>query len=119
VTESKLVLVVDDDADVREGLTRLLRSKGYAAVAAASGRSALELLRHMADKPALLIVDVRMPEMTGPDLVARLKEDAELRTIPVLMLSATLPPHLPRTCRAVPKTVSPSELLQIVAELVA
>ena len=60
------VVVVDDDASVRRGLARLLRSAGYRAETFASAREFLA--RGAGDSPACLVLDVRMPGLSGLDL---------------------------------------------------
>jgi len=60
------IVVVDDDASVRRGLARLLRSAGYRAETFASAREFLE--RGAGDGPACLVLDVRMPGLSGFDL---------------------------------------------------
>jgi FixJ family two-component response regulator len=61
-----LVFVVDDDPSVRTSLTRLLRAAGWEVEAFASGREFLAQPRP--DRPSCLLLDVRMPGLTGPDL---------------------------------------------------
>lgn len=74
------VFVVDDDGDVREGLSRLLRSAGWKVME--FGSAAAFLGADRGDGPGCLLLDVGMPEMTGPELHERLRElDAELPVI--------------------------------------
>jgi PAS domain S-box-containing protein len=80
------VLVADDNADMRDYLTRMLRSAGYRAEAVADGRSALEAAR--AGNPELIVSDVMMPGMDGLELVAALRADSRTASTPVLFLSA-------------------------------
>ena len=80
------VLVVDDDADVRELLRRMLESDGYAVVEAENGRAALGALR--AGRPAVILLDLMMPEMDGFEFVAELRRDEAWRTIPVVVITA-------------------------------
>jgi len=61
-----LVFVVDDDPSVRKSLTRLLKAAGWEVEAFASGRDFLAQPRP--DRPSCLLLDVRMPGLTGPDL---------------------------------------------------
>ena len=80
------VLVADDNADMREYLTRLLRSAGHRVTAVADGREALEAAR--ADVPDLVVSDVMMPRLDGLQLVAALRADPRTAGTPVLLLSA-------------------------------
>ncbi|MET8997654.1 SpoIIE family protein phosphatase [Amycolatopsis sp. NPDC004169] len=80
------VLLADDNADMREYLTRLLTDAGYLVATAVDGRKALEAAR--TDPPDLVISDVMMPELDGLALVAELRGDARTAAVPVLLLSA-------------------------------
>jgi len=81
------ILVVDDNEDNRYTLTRRLRREGYEDVAlATNGREALDLI---AARPFdLILLDIMMPEMNGYEVLERLKADAGLRHVPVIMISA-------------------------------
>ncbi|UCM91624.1 SpoIIE family protein phosphatase [Streptomyces marincola] len=80
------VLVADDNADMREYLTRLLSGAGYQVHAVTDGRQALEAIRQ--DPPDLVVSDVMMPRLDGLQLVASLRADARTASLPVLLLSA-------------------------------
>ncbi len=80
-----LVFVVDDHADVRTVLADSLRLAGYAVADAAHGPEVLDLLRAGAT-PALIILELAAPVMTGFELLRLLKVDAQLAAIPVIVL---------------------------------
>jgi PAS domain S-box-containing protein len=80
------VLIADDNADMREYLTRLLSIAGYEVAAVADGRQALEAVR--AECPELVISDVMMPRLDGLSLVNALRTDPRTAAVPVLLLSA-------------------------------
>jgi PAS domain S-box-containing protein len=80
------VLIADDNADMREYLTNLLRSSGYEVSDVADGRQALEAIRSQV--PDLLISDVMMPELDGLELLTALRGDLRTAALPVLLLSA-------------------------------
>ncbi|MEU4806156.1 SpoIIE family protein phosphatase [Actinosynnema sp. NPDC023587] len=80
------VLVADDNADMREYLTRLLEGAGYAAHAVHDGVEALEAARVRA--PDLIVSDVMMPRLDGLSLVAALRADPRTAAVPVVLLSA-------------------------------
>lgn len=82
-----VILVVDDDPDVRESLTDLLGTKGYCVITARDGRQALEYLSGAHAFPGLIIVDLIMPVMSGTELIEALANDPVLRLIPVIVLS--------------------------------
>jgi DNA-binding response OmpR family regulator len=79
-----LVLVVDDDASVRQALERALRLEGFAVSTAAGGREALEMVAER--PPAVVVLDVTMPDMDGIAVVRRLRADG--LDLPVCILSA-------------------------------
>jgi len=80
------ILVVDDDAAVRELLRRILEKEGYRVVEATNGRAALEALAKTA--PGLILLDLMMPEMDGFELVEALREHETWRALPVLVITA-------------------------------
>lgn len=81
------LLVVDDNDDNRYTLTRRLTREGYTnLMTATNGREALDLLKA---KPFdLILLDIMMPDMNGYEVLERMKASAELRDIPVIMISA-------------------------------
>ncbi len=81
----QVILVVDDDATVRDLLTRMLESEGFEVVTAASGSEGLLLAEKL--HPAAITLDVMMPSMDGWTMLSKLKEDPELADIPVVMVS--------------------------------
>ena len=79
------LLVVDDDADNRELLRRMLERQGYAVTCAANGPECLERLgRTQFD---LVLLDVMMPGMSGFDVLSAIREDPALRPVPVIVIS--------------------------------
>jgi PAS domain S-box-containing protein len=80
------VLIVDDNADMREYLTNLLQTSGYQVSDVDDGQQALEAVR--GDTPDLVISDVMMPGMDGLQLVAALRAEPRTAGLPVLLLSA-------------------------------
>jgi CheY-like chemotaxis protein len=83
---AKKVLVVDDELDIRTFIITLLETEGYKPLSAADGKEGLEIARR--DKPSLIILDVMMPKESGITMYRDLKNDPDLKDIPVIMLSA-------------------------------
>ncbi len=80
------VLVVDDQADIRQALEYLLSEEGFDVQQAANGREALELLARV--RPSVILLDQSMPVMDGKTFVAALAANPSLASIPVIVLSA-------------------------------
>lgn len=80
------VLVVDDTPDMARLMARAMEAQGYEASVARDGRSALRMAA--AERPDVVLLDVMMPEMSGIEVLRHLKEDAELRAIPVILVTA-------------------------------
>jgi serine phosphatase RsbU (regulator of sigma subunit) len=80
------VLVVDDTPANRDALSRRVEREGYVVTTAEHGLDALEKLR--AEPFDLVLLDVDMPKMDGPQLLEALRHDAELAHLPVIMVSA-------------------------------
>ena len=80
------VLVVDDEEDLLSLLEYNLEQEGFEVVLARDGVEAIEQTR--AHEPDLIILDVMMPKMDGIEVCERLRKDAHLRTIPIMMLTA-------------------------------
>jgi len=83
---AKRVLVVDDEMDMRTFYTTLLETSGYKPLSAVDGKEGLEIARQK--KPALIILDIMMPKESGINMYRELKNDPELKDIPVVMVSA-------------------------------
>jgi CheY-like chemotaxis protein len=83
------VLVVDDDAGVREHLCRLLTAAGYDVHTVADGKQALALLNAGGAAPELFLLDLVMPEMTGLELIEELRLNPSWADIPVVVLTGT------------------------------
>ncbi|MBD2312234.1 response regulator [Desertifilum sp. FACHB-1129] len=84
-SQHKSILVVDDDPSIRELLRQELDAHDYDVRQARDGREAIAHVKQY--RPDLVILDVRMPEMSGFDVAAVLKNDPHLMAIPIIMLS--------------------------------
>ena len=82
------ILVADDDPDLRDILRSILEPAGFAVSEAENGESALQAIHSSA--PDLVILDYMMPQMTGPQVCERLRQDALLRHLPVIMLTGKI-----------------------------
>jgi two-component system OmpR family response regulator len=80
------ILVVDDDAHIREVVCFALQKAGYAVVTAENGEQALA--RFAAEPPALVVLDILMPEMDGTEVCRQLRTDSRHRHVPIIFLSS-------------------------------
>ena len=83
---SHRILIIEDDADTRDSMRRLLELWGYRVLCAADGREALRLLS--GERPCLIIADLRMPEMDGWQFRQQMWREPRLAAIPVVLISA-------------------------------
>jgi CheY-like chemotaxis protein len=81
------IMLIDDDADIRAAVRLALEFEGYDVALAANGREAWDLL-HSAPPPALILLDLMMPVMDGPQFLRLLRGDPELCALPVILMTA-------------------------------
>ncbi len=89
MTEPHRVLVVEDDAEIRETMIEVLEEAGYRAIGASDGVEALAQLRDPADSWCVVLLDLMMPNMDGWSFRAEQLRDPALSPIPVVIVSAT------------------------------
>jgi len=83
-----LILVVDDSITVRRVTQRLLKREGYRVALASDGLDALEKLQE--EKPTVVLSDIEMPRMDGFDLARNIRADANLRDLPIIMITSRI-----------------------------
>jgi CheY-like chemotaxis protein len=117
------LLIVEDDADIREALQGYLELQGYTVRAASNGKEALEYLG-TPPRPALILLDMALPVMDGHRVLTARKASSALAGVPVIILSAGMAAMNPRD-RAVyasnydvaaflKKPVEPRQLLEVI-----
>jgi CheY-like chemotaxis protein len=84
----KSVLIVDDDADIREILAETLVEKGFDVATAANGLEALQILRTMRPRPSVILLDLMMPIMDGYGFLELRRGDPGLASIPLAIVTA-------------------------------
>jgi DNA-binding response OmpR family regulator len=84
--------VAEDEPTILEAMAMVLAMEGHAVLPAADGLAARELLA--ATVPDLVVSDIMMPRLDGPDLVRWMRARSELRTVPVILTSAAVRPAL-------------------------
>lgn len=80
------ILVAEDEKDIRELVSFSLKYSGFEVFTAVDGQEALE--KALEIKPDVIMMDVRMPRMTGYEACAKMKEIDELKDVPIIILSA-------------------------------
>jgi CheY-like chemotaxis protein len=80
------ILIVDDDVHAIEILTRMLGREGYSCLSATGGVAALQIVQ--AQPVDVILLDVMMPQMDGLQVCERLRQDDNLRQIPVILVTA-------------------------------
>jgi two-component system, OmpR family, alkaline phosphatase synthesis response regulator PhoP len=125
MSEQKLILVVDDDPDLVEAVSMKLETKNFRVAKAYDGVEAMDRIKE--EKPALVILDVMMPRKNGWDVCEEIKNDAGLKDIAVVLLTAVADSvkttsythHDGKTTLAddyIPKPIDLDELMEIVTD---
>ncbi|KAF0177165.1 MAG: two-component system, cell cycle response regulator DivK [Alphaproteobacteria bacterium] len=83
---TKTVMIVEDNELNMKLFNDLLEAYGYKTVKTRDGKGVLELARE--HKPALIIMDIQLPDISGLDITRQLKADADLKSIPVVAVTA-------------------------------
>ena len=114
------VLIVDDDAELRETIASVLRDERFIVATAGNGRAALDLLRG-GFRPTAVLLDLWMPHTDGEATLAAMKADAELGAIPVIVITASLAdkrtaPVLAQAARVMHKPLDLDDLIAAVEE---
>ena len=111
------ILVVEDNDDVRELVVEILTEKGYTVHEARNGQEALDVLDSLAAPPCLVLLDMMMPVMSGPEFLVAISKQYALAAIPVVVVTAAANAHGAESARRiVKKPVNPSVVVQIVQE---
>jgi len=87
VTRKSKILIIDDDPDVLETMTAVLETRDYQVLTALSGLEGIS--KAGKEKPDLIIMDVLMPEVDGFTTCKMIKENKEIKNIPVILLTGT------------------------------
>ncbi|GAB4486886.1 MAG: hypothetical protein Fur0016_16940 [Anaerolineales bacterium] len=80
------IVIAEDEPDIRELIAFTLRFAGYEVIAGSNGEEGYQLAK--AERPDLVMLDVRMPKLTGYEACKRIKAEPELTNVPVIFLSA-------------------------------
>lgn len=111
---TRQVLVVEDDQDVRETLAELLRDEGYDVRTANNGEEGLAEMRRK--PPALVLLDLMMPIMSGWQVLEAVRADASLQSIPIVVITAATRTRPAGATDLLAKPVDIAALLRVVRE---
>jgi CheY-like chemotaxis protein len=113
--EAPLILVVDDDYDIREVIADVLTHGGYRVSAASNGKVALEETR--ANRPDLIVLDLMMPVMNGWQFMEARRADPGIAGIPVVVITAFRNAHVEGAAELIQKPFDFETLLTAAARL--
>ncbi len=85
--QSRTILIVEDDTDIRDTLQHLLEANGYRAAPASNGQVALDLIESIG-RPCLILLDLMMPVMDGWAFLTALDQSDTLVDVPIVIVSA-------------------------------
>lgn len=91
------ILLIEDDASTHRLAKTVLQFKGYEVVSAFTGKEGIE--RAAQEEPELIILDIRLPDMDGVEVLSRLKESEETKRMPVVMFTAYNAGQARQTCK--------------------
>jgi two-component system response regulator VicR len=115
-TPARVVVCIEDEAEMIELVRLILKNRGFEVVGAMSGEDGLETITKI--NPDLVLLDLMMPDMSGWDVYQRMKADDEMAKIPVIVITARaenidkmLGLHIARVQDYITKPFSPAQLL--------
>jgi two-component system response regulator VicR len=121
-SDIKRVVCIEDEPEMIDLVRLILGRKGFEVIGANGGIEGLETVRE--EKPDLILLDLMMPDMDGWEVYQQIKADAELRTIPVVVVTAkaqsidkVLGLHIAKVDDYITKPFGPQELLESVEHI--
>lgn len=84
-SQKKKILIVDDEIDILNNLSKILKRAGYSVLVAQFGKEVLDLA--IKNKPDLIILDVLLPDISGPQIAVKMSEIEDLKNIPIIFLT--------------------------------
>ncbi len=120
--QAKRVVCIEDEPEMIDLVRLILGRKGFQVIGANGGVEGLDTVRR--EKPDLVLLDLMMPDMDGWEVYQQMKADAELRDIPVVVVTAkaqsidkVLGLHIAKVDDYITKPFGPQELLESVAKI--
>lgn len=113
----RTVLLADDNREINDAISEVLSEEGYDVVSVFDGRVALEWLQRKTSPPCLVLLDLMMPMMTGQEVLTEIRRDQRLKSIPVIVISASAPGRMPKEATdCLRKPFSIESLLDVVGK---
>jgi len=120
--EQKRVVCIEDEPEMIDLVRLILGRKGFKVIGADGGIEGLEIVRR--EKPDIILLDLMMPDMDGWEVYQQIKADTELRSIPVVVVTAkaqsidkVLGLHIAKVDDYITKPFGPQELLESVEKI--
>ncbi|PKN68798.1 MAG: response regulator [Deltaproteobacteria bacterium HGW-Deltaproteobacteria-12] len=124
MTDQKLILIVDDEQDIRTYLSTLFEDQGFKTTLAKDGKEAMQIIQ--AELPDLITLDISMPEKSGVKFFRDMKMNDQWKKIPIIIVTGVSEDfksfissrhQIPAPEGFVPKPISPEEILKLVRTL--
>lgn len=119
---SRQVVCIEDELEMIDLIRLILGRKGFEVIGAEGGKQGLETIREI--KPALVLLDLMMPDMDGWEVYQQIKADSEIRDTPVIVVTAkaqsidkVLGLHIAKVDDYISKPFSPQELMESVEKV--
>lgn len=109
------ILIIEDEADLREMLAEMLEDRGYSVEEAANGRDGITRLRDGAP-PNVVLMDIQMPFMNGDEVYAEMQADEALAKTPVVFMTSD-PERAPAGVPLMKKPINVNKLIDVVKKL--
>jgi CheY-like chemotaxis protein len=111
---NRVILVVEDDQDIRESCAAVLRHAGATVLTASGGQQALDVLALV--RPSMVVLDLMMPDVTGWEVFDKMRAHPGLAAVPVCIISAVANQAPPSAEKVLAKPIAIEELLDVVEQ---
>jgi CheY-like chemotaxis protein len=113
-----LILVIDDDPDLRESVADLLQIHGYLVAQAENGQTAIDMMKQLKTPPALILLDLSMPVLDGWRFLRRMRRRKRLNRVPIVVMTGEEVSAIAGAAMILRKPVGAEQLLAAVAQFV-
>lgn len=85
---AKKILVIDDEIDIMKTMVYRLKAKGYEVFSASNGKEGISVAQ--TQKPDLILLDLRLPDINGPEVARQIRAEEALRDTPIILITASV-----------------------------